>query len=82
MIIGMSHEDLKKLRAGRKKKGEIRPRKRRTTVLSRKTKEKALEQFEKGDTSDAKNKAVVVDPHVKMNDNYMRTGWYKTIKKK
>ena len=78
----MSHEDLKKLRAGRKKKNEIRPRKRRATVLSKKTKEKALEQFEKGDTANAKNKNVILDPHVKMNDNYMRTGWYKTIKKK
>ena len=82
MIIGISHEDLKKLRAGRKKKEEVRPRKRRTAVLSKKTKQKALEQFEKGDTGDAKNKNVIVDPHVKMNDSYMRTGWYKTIKKK
>ena len=82
MIIGISHEDLKKLRAGRKKKEVVRPRKRRATVLSKKSKEKALEQFEKNDASNAKNKNVVIDHHVKMNDNYMRTGWYKTIKKK
>ena len=64
MIIGMSHEDLKKLRAGRKKKGEIRPRKRRTTVLSRKTKEKALEQFEKEMAYRIANGAVNANPLV------------------
>lgn len=78
----MSHEDLKKLRAGRKKKEDVQPRKRRATVLSNKSKKKALAQFEKNDTGNAKNKNVVIDPHVKMNDNYMRTGWYKPNKKK
>ena len=81
MIIGISREDLKKLRAGRKKKEDVRPRKRRTTVLSKKAKEKTLKQFEKVDAGNSKNN-IVVDPHVKMNDNFMRTGWYKPIRKK
>ena len=82
MIIGMSHEDLKKLKDARKKKDNVKPRKQRAKFLSKKGKEKALEQFEKNDTGNAKNKNIVVDPHLKMNDNYMRTGWYKPIKKK
>lgn len=82
MIIGISHEDLKKLRAGQKKKEQVRPRKRRAALLSKKSKQKALQQFEKKDKDDAKNKNVIIDPHVKMNDNYLRTGWYKPIKRK
>ena len=79
MIIGMSHEDLKKLKAGRTK-SNVRPRKKRTTTLSVKVKEKAFKDLkEKGGELTSK---ISVDPHVKMNDNYMRTGWYKPIKKK
>tara|TARA_B100000686_G_scaffold354387_1_gene464351 strand:+ start:782 stop:1030 length:249 start_codon:yes stop_codon:yes gene_type:complete len=79
MIIGMSHEDLKKLKAGRKAKEDVRPRKKRTTTISVKVKEKAFKNLkEKGGELATK---ISVDPHVKMNDNYMRTGWYKPIKK-
>ena len=80
MIIGMSHEDLKKLKAGRKPKDKVRPRKKRTTTLSAKAKTKAFKTLE--DKGGELNSKISVDPHVKMNDNYMRTGWYKPIKKR
>tara|TARA_B100000686_G_C16716605_1_gene932413 strand:- start:657 stop:899 length:243 start_codon:yes stop_codon:yes gene_type:complete len=80
MIIGMSHEDMKKLKAGRKPKEEVRPRKKRAAVLSRKAKEKAFKDLE--EKGGAINSKINVDPHVKMNDNYMRTGWYKPVKKR
>ena len=80
MIIGMSHEDLKKLKEGRNPKKKIQPRKKRTGILSSKTKDKAFKDLkEKGAELNSK---ISVDPHVKMNDNYMRTGWYKPIKKR
>lgn len=76
MVIGISHEDMKKLRAQQKKKSKIRPRKNRTTLLSKKSKDKAFKKFDQSPSAKNKNTDVSVDVHVKLNDNYMRTGWY------
>ena len=46
MVIGISHEDMKKLRASQKNKPKIRPRKNRTTVLSKKSKDKAFKKID------------------------------------
>ena len=81
MIIGMSHEDLKKLR-NQNKKSKPKRRVRRAVVLSDKTKKQAFKNFEKADIAENKDQKVVIDEHVKLNDSFLRTGWYVPKKKK
>ena len=76
MVIGISHADLKKLRASQKKDTKIRPRKNRTTVLSKKSKDKSFKKIDQSPLAKNMNANVSVDTRVKLNDNYMRTGWY------
>ena len=80
MIIGMSHKDLDRLRDSRKKKA-ITPRKKRTAVLSKKIKSKSFEKLEKMDVGQCKDSKVNIDESVKMNGDFMRTGWYSPKKK-
>jgi hypothetical protein len=81
VIGGMSHQDLKKLKESRAKK-TARTRTKRTAVLSDKTREKALKKFDQEhEQANQEKDAVNIDEHVKMNDSYMRTGWYVPKKK-
>ena len=81
MILNISHEDMKKLKKSRLKKVS-QNRTSRTTMLSDKTLKKVFKKFDKDhDPKSQSNDAVNIDEHVKMNDNYMRTGWYVPKKK-
>ncbi len=76
----MSHRDIDRLREGRKKKA-VTPRKKRTTILSKKIKTKSFEKLDKMDTAQCKDSKVNIDESVKMNGDFMRTGWYSPKKK-
>jgi len=81
MILNISHEDMKKLRKGRKKIVS-QNRTSRTTKLSDKTLKKVFKKFDKDHDPKAQNNdTITIDEHLKMNDNYMRTGWYVPKKK-
>ena len=81
VIGGMSHRDLKKLKETRAKKAG-RKRTKRTAVLSEKTRDNVLKKFDKEHEPATQEKdSVNIDEHVKMNDSYMRTGWYVPKKK-
>ena len=75
MIINISPEDKKKYKKQLAKK-RVSNRKNRPITLSVKAKNKALKNFDKAATEEVRNKDVNVDEHMKMNDSYMRTGWY------
>ncbi|WP_187291959.1 hypothetical protein [Nitrospina gracilis] len=50
--------------------------------MSEKTKESVLKKFDKEHEPETRSKEVEnLDEHVKMNDSYMRTGWYVPKKK-
>lgn len=80
MIINISREDKKKYidQIARKK---ITPRKRRTSTLSTKTKSEVFKKFVKASSEESWDKDIEIDEHVKLNDSYMRTGWYVPKKK-
>lgn len=81
MILNISHEDMKKLKKSRLKK-VAQNRTTRTAKLSDKTLKKVFKKFDKDhDSKVHSNQTVNIDEHVKMNDNYMRTGWYVPKKK-
>ena len=80
MVIGMSHNDRIKLLAERDVK-KVGNRKKRTSLLSKKSKSNALKQFEENTSAQAREEDIAIDEHVKMNDNYMRTGRYQPKKK-
>ena len=75
MIINISPEDKKKYHREITKK-RVSNRKNRLIKLSKKAKNKALASFDKATTEENRERDVVVDEHLKMNDSYMRTGWY------
>lgn len=75
----MSHEDKAKYKERMKTK-PTRVRNKRTSLLSGKAKNKAFKEFE-GMGDEKLTKEVTIDAHVKMNDNYMRTGPYRPKKK-
>ena len=80
MILNMSHEDKKRYKktfSERKTSG----RKKRSTILSDKTKNLLSKKFDDGHPDGKDQDAPQIDPHVKMNDNYLRTGPYKHKKK-
>ncbi|MCH6579025.1 MAG: hypothetical protein IH802_01495 [Nitrospinae bacterium] len=57
-------------------------RKKRSTRLTEKTMKKVFKKFDQDHEPDAYiNDDVNIDEHVKMNDSYMRTGWYVPKKK-
>ncbi len=79
MVINISHADkekYKKLTENRK----TRVRKNRTALLSDKTKDKAFKKYDKMTGNETKSEPEI-DVHVKMNDNFMRTGPYRPKKK-
>lgn len=79
MVLNISHEDKEKYKE-RMKNRKTRVRSKRASLLSEKTKNKAFKDFgEMGDTQLGKD--VVIDEHMKMNDNFMRTGPYRPKKK-
>ena len=81
VIDGLSSREIKKLRENQARRPS-RTRKKRSTKLSDKTMEKAFKKFDRDHDPDIKIKEDVnVDEHVKMNDSYMRTGWYVPKKK-
>jgi len=80
MILNISHEDMKKLRKGRLKKVS-QNRTSRNAKLSDKTLKKVFKKFDQDHDPKTKYQDVAIDEHVKMNDNYMRTGWYVPKKK-
>jgi len=81
MILNISHEDMRKLKKARLKKVS-QNRTSRTAMLSDKTLKKVFKKFDKDhDPKAQSNDTVNIDEHVKMNDNYMRTGWYVPKKK-
>jgi len=79
MILNMSHDDKRKYREGRKHK-DPKARVNRKTTLSAKSKDEAFKKLAGLQMPDS-DKSVQVDEHVKMNDNWMRTGPYKPKKK-
>ena len=79
MVINISHADkekYKKLLEDRKPQA----RKKRTSLLSDKSKSKAFAQYDKMTGNESKSDPEI-DTHVKMNDNFMRTGPYRPRKK-
>jgi hypothetical protein len=81
VIDGLSSREIKKLRENQARRPS-RTRKKRSTKLSDKTMEKAFKKFDDDHDPDVNIKENVnVDEHVKMNDAYMRTGWYVPKKK-
>ena len=80
MILNMSHEDKKKYKNAFQDR-KTRTRKKRSTILSKKTKSLLSKKFDDGHPEGKEQDAPQIDPHVKMNDNYLRTGPYKPKKK-
>ncbi len=79
MILNISHRDKLKYREATKSK-TVRARKKRTSLLNKKSQDAAFKEFEEfGETN--LSAEVQVDEHVKLNDNYMRTGPYRPKKK-
>ena len=79
MVLNISHADkvkYKKLQENRK----TRVRTNRTSLLSDKSKSKAFKLYDKITGSQVKSDPEI-DVHLKMNDNFMRTGPYRPKKK-
>ena len=82
-IGGLSSNDIKKLRENQARRPS-RTRKTRASKLSDKTMKNAFKKFDADHEPGAKINDEVdinIDEHVKMNDSYMRTGWYVPKKK-
>ncbi len=80
MILNMSHEDKKRYKETFSER-KTRTRTKRSTILSKKTKSLLDKKFVDGHQEGKDQDAPQIDPHVKMNDNYLRTGPYKPKKK-
>jgi len=81
VIDGLSRKEIKKLRENQNRR-PARTRKKRSTMMSDKTTKKVLKKFDDDHEPDTKiTDNVSIDEHVKMNDSYMRTGWYVPKKK-
>ena len=83
VIDGLSNREIKQLRENQARRPS-RTRKKRSTKLSDKTMEKAFKKFDADHEPGAKindDVHINIDEHVKMNDSYMRTGWYVPKKK-
>ncbi|MFQ5482786.1 MAG: hypothetical protein ACE5ER_08500 [Nitrospinaceae bacterium] len=81
MTISLNHKEMEKLRRDRAKKVNSSRRK-RSTLLSEKTMKNVFKKFDQDhDPKSQINDEVSIDEHVKMNDSYMRTGWYSPKKK-
>ncbi len=81
VIDGLSSREIKKLRETQSRRPSG-TRKKRSTVLSDKTMKKVFKKFDQDHDPDTKiSDNVSIDEHVKLNDSYMRTGWYVPKKK-
>jgi hypothetical protein len=81
VIGGLSSQSIKKLKEDQKRK-LTGTRKKRSTRLTDKTMKKVFKKFNQDHEPDATIPADLnIDEHVKMNDSYMRTGWYVPKKK-
>ena len=83
VIDGLSSREIKKLRENQNRR-PTRTRKARATIMSDKTTKKVLKKFDDDHEPNTKINEDVninIDEHVKMNDSYMRTGWYVPKKK-
>ena len=79
MVLNISHADkekYKKMQENRK----TRVRENRTALLSDRSKGKAFQKYDKM-TGNQEKSDPEIDTHVKMNDNFMRTGPYSPRKK-
>ncbi|MFQ5450386.1 MAG: hypothetical protein ACE5E9_07125 [Nitrospinaceae bacterium] len=79
MVLNISHKDKIKYQESLKPR-KTRARTKRTSLLSEKSKNQAFKQFAKIGVCESGSE-VQVDEHMKMNDNYMRTGPYRPKKK-
>ena len=80
MVLNISHEDKKKYKESLKSE-KVRVRTNRTTTMSDKIKNRAFKKFSGDPKSKGVDEDITVDEHLKMNDNFMRTGPYKPKKK-
>ena len=81
VIGGLSSQAIKKLKEDQKRRLTA-TRKKRSTRLTDKTMKKVFKKFNQDHEPDATIPADLnIDEHVKMNDSYMRTGWYVPKKK-
>ncbi|NIQ01444.1 MAG: hypothetical protein GWM98_14520, partial [Nitrospinaceae bacterium] len=80
MVINISQDDKNKYLETRKKQ-KVRMREKRSSRLSQKAKLKAFKELEGLEQAKAGTQEIKIDEHVKMNDNYMRTGPYRPKKK-
>jgi len=83
VIDGLSRREIEKLRENQTRR-PTRTRKTRATMMSDKTTKKVLKKFDDDHEPDSKindDVNISIDEHVKMNDSYMRTGWYVPKKK-
>ena len=81
MVLNISHEDKKKYKENLKPK-TVRVRTKRTTTMSDKLKTRSFKKF-LNDPQRTKevDEDITIDEHLKMNDNFLRTGPYKPKKK-
>ena len=80
MVLNISHEDKRKYKESLKPK-KARVRQKRTTTMSEKLKNKAFKKFDNDPKSKSVDEDITIDEHLKMNDNFLRTGPYKPKKK-
>ncbi|HIA32036.1 MAG TPA: hypothetical protein EYN83_02060 [Nitrospinaceae bacterium] len=80
MVINISHEDKKKYKEALKPE-KVKVRTRRATLMSDKLKTRAFKKFSDDPKSKGVDEDITIDEHLKMNDNFLRTGPYKPKKK-
>ena len=80
MVLNISHEDKRRYKESLKPK-KTSGRKKRMTKMSGKLKEQAFKKFEDEPKSKTVDEDIQIDEHLKMNDNFLRTGPYKPKKK-
>ena len=79
MVLNISHEDKKKYKESLKPK-TVRVRTKRTTKMSDKLKSRAFKKFDDDPKAKGVDEDITIDEHLKMNDNFLRTGPYKPKK--
>ena len=80
MVLNISHDDKKKYKESLKPK-TLRVRKKRTTTMSNKLKDQSFKKFDNAPKTKSVDDDITIDEHLKMNDNFLRTGPYKPKKK-
>jgi len=80
VVLNISHADKAKYKEKLKRR-KTRVRKSRATKMSDKLKAHAFKQFDAHPKSKAVEEDIEMDEHLKMNDNFMRTGPYKPKEK-